>query len=116
MDSDEVSVPPVACSLERLELDERLRTWRSLASRALAHAEPTEAGARFVFRADADVRRELGELIALERECCPWIDFAVQEDESIIVEATSEAPAGREALAETIGLPGAVWGTSRPTG
>lgn len=116
MGSDEVSVPPVACSLERLELDDRLRTWRSLASRALAHAEPTEAGARFIFRAGADVRRELGELITLERQCCPWIDFAVEEDESLIVDATSETPAGRRALAETIALPGAVWGPSRPAG
>ncbi len=112
MASDEVSGPPVACSLERLELEERLGMWRVLASRALVRSEPTEAGARFVFRAGGDVRQQLAELIALESECCPWINFVVREDELIVVDAVSDDPAGRQALGETIGLPGAVWGGS----
>jgi len=65
---------PVVCTLSAVERARRGNRWIELMRRAAARAEATAYGAAIHF-ADTAIRRELEELIELERACCAWIDF-----------------------------------------
>lgn len=68
---------PVACSLGAAELELRRARWQALSDSALVEHGQRREGVRHVYRAEPDVERELRELVALEAECCPFLDFEV---------------------------------------
>ena len=75
---------PVACSLEPRRLADRLGEWRALADSALLSRTEAEGRVIAEFERRDDVRRRLGSLIAAERECCGFLEFAVRETEDVI--------------------------------
>ena len=68
---------PVACDLDALSPEERAREAELLAElkAALEEPEETEKGFRFVVPQDPALVGRLGELLALERLCCPFLSF-----------------------------------------
>lgn len=71
---------PIACSLDSAQLEERAGRWRRLADRSLIDAtSPAEGTAVQRYRAGEGVLTELSELIELEGECCPFLDFTLSE-------------------------------------
>ena len=66
---------PIVCSLDSGELAGRADAWRDLADSALIGAERTATTAVQRYRRQPEVEAKLRELIALEAECCPFLDF-----------------------------------------
>ena len=77
---------PVACDLGALSPEERAREQTLLTELQAVLREPheTEMGFRFLVSHDPLLLGRLGELLALERLCCPFLSFDLA------------VPAGRE--------------------
>lgn len=65
----------IACSLSSAGRATRAAAMAELARDALTERRPTPDGAHLRFRADPGVERRLRELVAAERECCPFLDL-----------------------------------------
>ena len=76
---------PLACSLDASDASRRRERWLALAERALIGAERTPAGARHTYRAERSVERELRELIELEAECCPFLEFELSSSDGALL-------------------------------
>lgn len=75
---------PLDCTLEGSELVERIEAWQQVVSRATAReAKDGRLVARYP--KDARLLDRLRELIAAEAECCPFLDFSVDERADSIV-------------------------------
>jgi hypothetical protein len=83
---------PIACSLTAANLAERQRLWRELLDTSLLARESVPGGLRLTVRPGAG--SQLHALIDLERDCCPWITFAMS-GESVTMTAVGD---GEEAL------------------
>jgi MerR family transcriptional regulator, copper efflux regulator len=78
---------PLACSLTAPAAAERAQRWRTLLDGGLLHARPIAGGRRLAFRAGPGVLEELDELVAAERECCPFLTLTVARfDERLILD------------------------------
>lgn len=66
---------PVACTLKPSDLQHRGAAWRKLWATGLLDRRRVPGGIRL--SAGAGAEATLLQLIDLERECCPWIDYAV---------------------------------------
>ena len=75
---------PLACSLDGTALTQRLDAWRQVVARATTRR--VEDG-RVVtsYPRDPELRDRLRELIALEGECCSFLQFDVEERPDAIV-------------------------------
>jgi MerR family transcriptional regulator, copper efflux regulator len=73
---------PIACSLDASQMAERTERWQALAEHALISAEQTEGGVRQCYRGGVAIEAELRELVALEAECCPFLDLRVERAEA----------------------------------
>ena len=96
------SAQPLACSLDDTELAARLAAWRQVVVRATTRR--VEDG-RIVaaYPNDAELLDRLRELIALERECCSFLHFDVEERPDVIVtELRLPAGLGRETRARIL--------------
>lgn len=89
---------PIACSLDAAGLGDRVDRWRALADRALITAERTDEGAIQRYRNQAGVEAELRDLIALEAECCPFLDFELAERDGEVELAIAGPPDAGEML------------------
>lgn len=76
---------PAACSLDGTESASRRRRWLELAELALLDKAANSRGVRVCFRADAEVARELLDLVELERHCCSFASWVVTADEAAVV-------------------------------
>ena len=91
---------PIACSLGADELADRADRWRELAERGLISTSETEGGALQRYRRDEVVERELRELIALEAECCPFLELRLgRQGDELLLEVSG--PPGTEELVAT---------------
>ncbi|BEP52032.1 hypothetical protein [Variovorax sp. V116] len=90
------STPPIACSLRPSELNARQERIASLARRSLLHQR--QDGRTLTVRYARSASRELRELVALERECCAFLQFRLHED-SDAIELQITAPHEAEASA-----------------
>lgn len=68
---------PIACDLEALSREQRAREQTLLTELKTAFARPqeTESGFRVVLAPDPGLLGRLGEFLALERICCPFLNF-----------------------------------------
>lgn len=75
---------PLACSLDDTELAARPDAWRQVVKRATTCRVE---GDRIVatYPNDAELLDRLRELIALERECCSFLHFDVEDGPDVIV-------------------------------
>ena len=64
---------PVACSLDRPAMGDRIRRWRELL--ADADREPIPGGIRLTM--SADLAAQAAGLAAAEQRCCPFFDFCI---------------------------------------
>jgi hypothetical protein len=78
---------PFACSLTATAGAERAQRWRTLLDDGLLYARRLAGGRRLAFRAEPGVVQELDELVAAERECCPFLNLTVARfDERLILD------------------------------
>lgn len=66
-----------ACSLEDEDLAARAARWRSEIGPAVIERRRVQRGLLTRLRADLETEQSLRELIRLEAECCPHLDFDV---------------------------------------
>jgi hypothetical protein len=89
---------PVACALTRTDLAAQSARWQRLATRALTGRADTSDGVRLSFRPGPGVEADLRELVATERECCPWAEWTVQAGNQQVVLSVRATGTGTEAL------------------
>jgi hypothetical protein len=105
---------PIACSLDRSGLAERLRRWLALAGRASVGVVQTPDGVRLSFQSAPGVDAELRELASLERECCAFANWAVRETgETLVLEVSGASPDAAAAVHEMFGSIGPVAAAGR---
>ena len=86
---------PIACSLDAADLSSRQREWRELLDASLIERTSVAAGVRMRFPNDPGVRTTIERLIALEQDCCAWIEWSLRESSSgLTLEGTNETEAG----------------------
>lgn len=81
---------PIACSLTAADLRDREAAWRTLLTTSLVSRDTVPGGIRLAVHPGSVP--SLLELVDLERECCPWIDFVVQ-DASLTITAEGDGEA-----------------------
>lgn len=91
---------PIMCTLTRAELEDRGQAWKKLLAGGLVERERIPGGIRL--RPAPGARAALLELIELERECCAWIDFEVDEGSVVTLTAAGDG----EAVLDGMFLPG----------
>lgn len=89
--------PALACTLELHEMGPRLERLRRLAATSLMSHQLEGNVLRLAYRPDAAT--EVKAVVDLERNCCQFLDFAVQEGASGM-DLTITAPEGVGAAAE----------------
>lgn len=78
---------PLACSLDAERSRARGERWQRLFERALLERESIRDGVRVRFHSSDAVNDELHELVALERECCPFLELRMRsEGQQIVLE------------------------------
>lgn len=68
-----------ACSLDDEALAERASRWRSEIGPAVIERAPFPGGLATRLRRSPEVETQLLELVRLEAECCPHLDFRILE-------------------------------------
>jgi hypothetical protein len=87
---DGASAAPVACTLTPAGLTTQRGRWEQLADRAMTGRAETASGLRLSFRAEPGAEEELRSLVAVENECCPWADWAVEtHGEQLVLDVRS---------------------------
>jgi len=81
---------PIACTLTATELKDRGKAWLKLWASGLLSRRRVGGGIRL--HADPGAEKALMDLIDLERECCAWIDYAV-EGSSVTLTAEGDGEA-----------------------
>ena len=90
---------PIACSLDATDLSSRQRVWRELLVGSLIERTPIPGGVRMRFANDSDIRTTIERLIALEQDCCAWIEWSFHESRTALtLEGTNETEAGVNVL------------------
>jgi len=71
---------PIACTLTSHELGNQRERWLRVGAQALLDRVETEDGLQLSFRAEPGVETELARLVDVERECCAWADWLLEQD------------------------------------
>ena len=81
---------PVACNLIPAELQERRRNILSRLLVAVTETTELENGFQYSFKSEGELILELGKLIQLEHQCCPFLTFrlTVEPGGSVLLEMT----------------------------
>jgi hypothetical protein len=95
---------PIACSLGTGDLKQRLAEIAEIGTDSLISREADGDRHLLRFRADADSRRRLEEIVAADAECCAFLDLALSEKDGELVLSIA-APKDAKTLAD--GLAGA---------
>jgi uroporphyrinogen-III synthase len=97
----DVSDIPIACSLDAADLADRTEEVRRLAARALIGRERTREGQLLRFRDSGDTEAELRDVVAREKACCPFFEFALERgDGELRLEVT--APEAAQPLIDSL--------------
>jgi len=89
--------PPIACSLDANSLSDRLGEWRSLVATSVSSTELDANSVRFALHDSDDALLAAASLGAREKECCPFLDVAVELEPTRRVLRLS-VPVGAEAV------------------
>jgi hypothetical protein len=68
---------PIACTLGRTAGAERMRRWQSLLATHRTNSRRDATTIEVRFRFDDEANRELHDLVAAERECCAFVEWAL---------------------------------------
>jgi hypothetical protein len=79
MESPAASNTPIVCDMTDASdtAEERMAEYGRLFAQSLTGRERTDGGIRLRFRADHGVEAWIADLVAREKLCCPFFDFAV---------------------------------------
>src|SRR5262245_25785605 len=69
---------PIACSLTAEQLQERRRELLEPLRACVVHVESLPDGYAYVFPASSGLWMRLAQLVDLERECCRFLNFALE--------------------------------------
>ncbi|MDQ3766948.1 MAG: hypothetical protein M3346_06340 [Actinomycetota bacterium] len=94
---------PIACSLNGSEVVRREQEWKKLLAGALVERSAIPGGVELRFGASPQTASQLRRLIELEKECCGWIQWAIAEEDGLVVEATASQDQGVRLLNEWVG-------------
>jgi len=83
--------PPIACALSTSELEDREGAWKKLLHSGLVERDLVPGGIRL--RPAPGAATALIDLIALERECCAWIQFDVGDGSFVTLTAEGDGEA-----------------------
>jgi hypothetical protein len=75
----------VACTLSTTDMAAQARRWDQLIAQAMTSSSQTTDGIRLRFRNEPSVQAELDQLVAVERQCCPWASWTVRSNDSELV-------------------------------
>ena len=98
MSRRELPVLPVACTLGAIDGVAQVARWRQLNAGSLTHRDRQDEELILVYRADEPTRAELESLVGVERTCCAFLDWQVDEDEGGLRLRISGAAADLDAL------------------
>ena len=90
--------PAIACTLTSASLAAQASRWVRLAARAMTRRAETAHGLRIFFAPEPGAEEELRALVAVEKECCSWADWAVHADDGHLVLDVRATGAGVAAL------------------
>jgi hypothetical protein len=79
---------PIACSLSSADLADRAQAWSRLVNGWAVARAPIDDGVQINFRPAPGLIESLRELVALESECCPWMNMRLTEDPGIQLRVT----------------------------
>jgi hypothetical protein len=68
---------PIACSLTDSELQERRRSVLQKVRNAVTEFRELESGYAYCILSDENRLAELATLVSFERQCCPFLRFAI---------------------------------------
>lgn len=68
---------PIACNLTSAELQERRRTVLEKLRDAVVEVNELADGYSYSFKSEGGCFKELADMIDLERQCCPFLQFRV---------------------------------------
>ncbi|HEV2415313.1 MAG TPA: hypothetical protein VGX27_10930 [Candidatus Dormibacteraeota bacterium] len=77
LQADVRNTNPIVCTSSSADLRDRGQAWHKLWESGLLRRERVPGGIRL--DAEPGGVQALHQLIDLERECCPWIDYSVDE-------------------------------------
>lgn len=83
--------PPIACTLSASELKDREGAWKKLMGSGLVRRDVVPGGIRL--SAAPGAAAALIDLIDLERECCAWIHFEVDDASVVTLTAAGDGEA-----------------------
>ena len=90
----------IACTLTEADLRDRQTAWLKVGTYAKGSVE-IPGGIAFTFAAAPGVCDSLRELVRLEAECCPWMEFHVQNTPGdISLTVTAAGPDGERGVQE----------------
>src|SRR5579883_1791692 len=103
MDEKPVHSNPVACYMDGQSYRERVARIGVLKNKALLSRERLGLSVRLSFRLDFGVLAELEELVALEKECCPFLVLTVEHSSTEAVLLISGPEAATSLLDDAFG-------------
>lgn len=81
----------IACTLSDTDLKSQQERWLALGENFGLGRQETKDGLRLSFRSHPAIRQELEALVAVERECCRWAAWSVDDDgDTLVMAARSE--------------------------
>jgi hypothetical protein len=92
------STKPIACSLGPAELPRRFAFIRELNRRALREWKRDGTQLRLAY--DGDAEPEVRELVAMERQCCAFLDFLMERQDRLFLVTVTAPIDATDAIAE----------------
>ena len=92
--TDQMPAPPaLACSLAPAALESRKDEIDRLLSAHLIEQERVQGAVRLRFRPLPAVREAVADLVRRERECCPFLGFALEDRaDSLVLQVSAPEP------------------------
>jgi hypothetical protein len=89
---------PIACALGAGELKQRLATIAAIGADSLLSHDVEDGDHLLRFRASAETRQRLEEIVAAEAKCCSFLDLSLSDERGELILSIT-APQEAQALA-----------------
>lgn len=86
---------PLSCNLSAGDLQGRLAAIADVGAKFLLASEREHDDRLLRFRANAEARRRLEEIVAAESECCSFLNLSLQEENDEILLSIASPPEGQ---------------------
>jgi hypothetical protein len=93
---------PIACTLGAVDYQRRLRAIRRVGFDAFVSADERPDGATLRFRNSPETRRQLDEIVAAERACCPFLSLTVDDAGDRLTVGVTAPPEAQPVVSDLI--------------